>query len=70
MKLRPVTKLDKRNMATSEKLDDDVLSANDDAIVTFYFLANLEQSGSQPPDVSSADIRKIREVLVLKRYNF
>ena len=35
MKLRPVTKLDKRNMATSEKLDDNVLSANDDVIVTF-----------------------------------
>ena len=35
MKLRPVTKLGKRNTATSEKLDDDVLSTNDDVIVTF-----------------------------------
>ena len=30
MKLGPVAKLDKRNMATSEKLDDDFLLANDD----------------------------------------
>ena len=29
MKIGPVTKLGKRNKATSEKLDDDVLSAND-----------------------------------------
>ena len=35
MKLGPVTKLGKRNMATSEKLDGDVLLANDDVIVTF-----------------------------------
>ena len=35
MKLGPVTKLDKKNTATSEKLDDDVLSANGDVIVTF-----------------------------------
>ena len=35
MKLGPVTKLDKRNTETSEKLDDDVLSANDEVIFTF-----------------------------------
>ena len=35
MKLGVVTKLDRRNMATSEKLDDDVLPTNDDVIVTF-----------------------------------
>ena len=35
MKLGPATKPDKRNMATSEKLDVDFLSANDDVIVTF-----------------------------------
>ena len=35
MRLGPVTKFDKRNTATSEKLDDDVLSANDVVIVTF-----------------------------------
>ena len=66
MKLGPVTKLDKRNTATSEKPDADVLSANDDVIVTFKFLANLEQFGSQPPDAWSADISKIKEVLVLE----
>ena len=66
MKLGPVTKLDKRNTATSEKFDDDALSANDDVIVTFQFLANLEQSRSQPQDAWSADISKIKEVLVLE----
>ena len=35
MKLGPITKFDKKNTATSEKLDDHVLSANDDVIVTF-----------------------------------
>ena len=33
MKLGPVTKLDKRNTATSKKIDDDVMSANCDVIV-------------------------------------
>ena len=35
MKVGPVTKLDKSNTATSEKLEDDVLLANDNVIVTF-----------------------------------
>ena len=35
MKLRPVTKLDKRNKATSEKVDVDVISENCDVIVIF-----------------------------------
>ena len=35
MKLGPVTKLDKRNMATSKVCGDDVLSANGDVIVFF-----------------------------------
>ena len=33
MKLGPVPKLDKKNTATSKKIDDDVMSANCDAIV-------------------------------------
>ena len=66
MKLGPVTKLDKRNTATSRKLDDDVLSANNDVIVTFQNMANLEQSGSQTSDSWSPDITKTKEVLVLK----
>ena len=36
-KLRPVTKLDKRNKTTSEKFEDDVMSENCDVIVTFRF---------------------------------
>ena len=36
MKLEPVTKLDKRNTATSKKkINDDVISANCDVIVIF-----------------------------------
>ena len=36
MKFGPVTKLDKRNMATSKNIDDDIISANYDAIVYFF----------------------------------
>ena len=35
MKLRPVTKLHKKNKASSKKIDDDVISANCDVIVIF-----------------------------------
>ena len=35
MKLGPVTKLDKRNRATSKKDDDDVISTNWDVIIVF-----------------------------------
>ena len=35
MKLVPVTKLDKRNTATSKKSDSDVISANCEVIVNF-----------------------------------
>ena len=35
MKLGPVTKVNKRNKITSKKFDDNVMSANCDAIVIF-----------------------------------
>ena len=35
MKIRPVTKHDKRNKITSKKIDDEVMSGNYDAIVIF-----------------------------------
>ena len=35
MKPRPVTKLDKRNITTSNKFDDDVMSENCNVIVIF-----------------------------------
>ena len=41
MKLGPVTKLEKRNMTTSKKIDDDVMSANSDIIsdaTLFWFM--------------------------------
>ena len=48
MKLGPVTKLDERNLPTSEKFSDDVMSVNCDVIVTFsiYGLFGAKQSGS------------------------
>ena len=35
MKLRPVTKIDKKNTPTSKKFDDDIMSSNCDVIVIF-----------------------------------
>ena len=51
MKLGPVTKRNKRNKARSKTFDDDVMSANCDAIVIFPICDHLEQSGSWIPDV-------------------
>ena len=53
MKLRPVTKLDKRNRSTLKKFDDDVMSANCDNIAFFRFTANFQPSGSWIPSVWS-----------------
>ena len=44
MKLRSVTKLDKRNTATSKKFDDDVI---------FQFMVHLYPCGSPTPDAWS-----------------
>ena len=49
MKLGPVTKRGKINMA-SQKIDDGVMSANCDVIVFCRFMANFQPSGSQIPD--------------------
>ena len=46
MKLRQVTKLDKRNETTPKKNCNDVMLKNYDALLFFQFMANLEQSGS------------------------
>ena len=42
MELGPVTKLDRRNTATSKKSDDDFMSANWDIIVFFPIYGQLE----------------------------
>ena len=68
MKLGPVTNLDRRNMATQKKVGADVLSASNDVIAIFQFMANLLQFGSRTPEAWSADISKIKEVLVRKVY--
>ena len=41
MKLRAVTKLDKRNKTTSKKIDDDVMSAICDVIVIFLIYGHF-----------------------------
>ena len=56
MKLRPVTKLDKRNKTTSKKIEFDVMSEYYDAIVSFWILSNLEQSRGRIPDTESAKV--------------
>ena len=56
MKLEPVTKLGKRNKATSKKYDVDVMSESSDVLSIFGFLANLEQSGGRIPDTESAKV--------------
>ena len=43
MKLRPVTKLYKRNQTISKKIDDDVMSVNCDITIIF---ANYDQFGA------------------------
>ena len=48
MKLGPVTKLDKRNKATSKKIDDDVVSANCDVNFLIYGqFAAIREPGSR-----------------------
>ena len=51
MKHGPVAKLCKRNKATSEKIDNDIMSANCDFIVIFHC-----QSGSQILDAWSVKL--------------
>ena len=50
MRLGPVTKLDKRNKATSKKFYGDVMPKNCDVIVYSRFLTNLEQTRGRIPD--------------------
>ena len=52
MKLGPVTRLDKKNTATSKKFDDDIMSQIVMSLSFFWFTANLQQFGSHIQDVS------------------
>ena len=56
MKLRSVTKIDKRNKTTSKKFDDGVMSEILTSLSFFGVLANLEQSGGRIPDTESAEV--------------
>ena len=53
MKLRPVTKLDKRNKTTSKNFDEDGMSANCDVIVIFLICC---QFGAILPDAWSVKL--------------
>ena len=45
-KFRLLSKPNKRNTTTSKKIDNDVMSANCNVIVSFWIITHLEQSGS------------------------
>ena len=57
MKLGPVTKIDKRNKATSKKIVDDVCRKIVTSLLFFRFIVNLGQSGSRIPDTESIKLR-------------
>ena len=50
MKLGRVTKLDKRNKATSKKIDDDVMSANFDVIAIFLIYGQFGAIRNRIPE--------------------
>ena len=56
MKLGPVTKLDKSNKRTSEKLMMALCRQIAASLLFFQFMANLEQTGSRIPDAYSAKL--------------
>ena len=56
MKLGPVTKLDKRNKATSKKLTLTSCRKIVTSLSFFGFLANLEQSGGRILETESAKV--------------
>ena len=53
MKVGPVSKIYKRNMATSRTINDDVMLTNFYVVVIFQFKVNLERSESRIQDVWS-----------------
>ena len=56
MKLRPVTKLDKRNKTTLKKLSMTSCQEIVTLLPFFRILANLKQSGGRIPDTESAKV--------------
>ena len=56
MKLRPVTKLEKRNKTTSKKIDLTSYRKIVTPLSFFGILPNLEQSGGRIPDTESAEV--------------
>ena len=56
MKLRPVTKLDKRNKTTSKNLTLTSCRNIVTSLSIFGFLANLEPPGDRIPDTESAKV--------------
>ena len=62
LKLGPVTKVDKRNMARSKKLYDDNISANYGVIVFFQFMANLKPSRNRILEVWSIKYKFLLKV--------
>ena len=65
MKLKTVTKIEKKknkktkkkkHYIVKKKLGDEVISANYDVIISFQFMAKLQPSGREMPDVWSINL--------------
>ena len=65
MKLKQVTKLDKRNKTMSKKFDDDVMSTNDEVIVIFKIQGLFGAIRKPDPD---AQFQKITFSLTVSFY--
>ena len=68
MKLGAETELNKRNKTTSKKFDDEIMSANFEAMVIFSIYANLEQSRRWIPDVGCIKLTIFNSYLLLKKH--
>ena len=66
MKLRPVTKFDKRNKTTSKKCDDDVMSANCDVMVTFLIYGQF--GAIWKPDSGQVDTSWVLRASLTQRH--
>ena len=68
MKLGAETELNKKNKTTSKKIDDEIMSANFEAIIIFLIYANLEQSRSWIPNVWCIKLIIFNSYLLLKKH--
>ena len=68
MKLKPVTKLDKRNKTTAKKIDDNFISANCDVIVIFPIYGQF--GAIRKPDSGRISVKRTKSPSELSQYLF